>query len=173
MIDTCSRLNSSGRRLGSEGISIKSKLEMIWGSLEEELRGKQEGAEQGNISLEHLEWITLIFKLKAKQSDIAIWMTLFQYGFRGSPEFFLKTCNAAWRCHNFRSDFAEEKKKLGSGNVHGEIKTESTSVLSISMGSRKLYALILMEGKERNNLIFILDHCLHSLGVFVLHQISL
>lgn len=25
----------------------------------------------------------------------------------------------------------------GSGNVHGEIETEGTSVLSISMGSRK------------------------------------
>ena len=63
MIDIYKRLNSPSTKLELEGISIKSKLETTWASLEEEQWGKEEGAEEQNISPEHLEWITLIFKL--------------------------------------------------------------------------------------------------------------
>lgn len=71
MIVTCERLNSSSTRLGSEGISIKSKMKITWGSLEKELRGRKgrlnneiflQSIWNGSLSYSNNKQITLILQ---------------------------------------------------------------------------------------------------------------
>lgn len=163
MIVTCERLNSSSTRLGSEGISIKSKMKITWGSLEKELRGRK-GRLNNEIFLQSI-WNGSLSYSNNKQITLIL-----QFG-----RLYSNTVSEILQCSFLRHVMQHgeaiisglillrKKKKIQDAEMWKETETKGTYVLSISTGIKKIQPLLLLWRLKGGWICFslLVNNCIH------------